>query len=270
MQNIMAYVSVNEKTTTNNIGSNGETEFHHISMKLLDSQYGTKLNLEAGKHQRLEFTYDMTTTNMEELSDLEVALWLQDPKTKEIYNSRFAYEYSDHVYPAQNLTITTIEDDPKLKLTWDAPENGTPDSYYIYIDSKCVRTDFKELTFIDKNSALNVYDGKTHYVEIVAIYPDNKRSVSLIGRIDDVLNIEEKTIDNQCNVYPNPVNDRLYIETLTLTQTVEIFDIYGRRQKSIVNSQRSTVIDLSELKSGIYFVKINTEKGNIVKRIIKQ
>ena len=270
MQNIMAYVSVNEKTTTNNIGSNGETEFHHISMKLLDSQYGTKLNLEAGKHQRLEFTYDMTTTNMEELSDLEVALWLQDPKTKEIYNSRFAYEYSDHVYPAQNLTITTIEDDPKLKLTWDAPENGTPDSYYIYIDSKCVRTDFKELTFIDKNSALNVYDGKTHYVEIVAVYPDNKRSVSLIGRIDDVLNIEEKTIDNQCNVYPNPVNDRLYIETQTQTQTIEIYDIYGRRQKSIVNSQRSTVIDLSELKSGIYFVKINTEKGNIVKRIIKQ
>ena len=28
-------------------------------------------------------------------------------------------------------------------------------------------------------------------------------------------------------------------------------------------------IDLSDLKSGIYFVKINTEKGNIVKRIIK-
>ncbi|MBQ5689788.1 MAG: T9SS type A sorting domain-containing protein, partial [Bacteroidales bacterium] len=29
------------------------------------------------------------------------------------------------------------------------------------------------------------------------------------------------------------------------------------------------VIDLSELKSGIYFVKINTHEGNIVKRIIK-
>ena len=28
-------------------------------------------------------------------------------------------------------------------------------------------------------------------------------------------------------------------------------------------------IDVSDLKSGIYFVKINTEKGNIVKRIIK-
>ena len=40
-------------------------------------------------------------------------------------------------------------------------------------------------------------------------------------------------------------------------------------QQSTVNSQQTLTIDLSDLKSGIYFVKINTEKGNIVKRIIK-
>ena len=72
---------------------------------------------------------------MEELNDLEVAMWIQNPTTKEIYNSRFAYEYTDHVYPAQNLNITTIEDDPNLKLTWEAPEGNTPDSYYIYFRS---------------------------------------------------------------------------------------------------------------------------------------
>jgi hypothetical protein len=58
---------------------------------------------------------------------------------------------------------------------------------------------------------------------------------------------------------------------LTQTLTIEIYDVYGRRQQqSTVNRQQTLTIDLSDLKSGIYFVKINTEKGNIVKRIIKQ
>ena len=78
------------------------------------------------------------------------------------------------------------------------------------------------------------------------------------------------------NIYPNPANDRLYVETLTqtLTQTqtlnVEIYDVYGRLQDNKTTRQQDmTSIDLSNLNAGIYFVKINTEEGNIVKRIIK-
>ena len=73
------------------------------------------------------------------------------------------------------------------------------------------------------------------------------------------------------NIYPNPVSDRLYIETLTQTQTltVEIYDVYGRRQ-SMVNGQQSTVIDVSDLNSGVYFVKVVTENGETVKRFIKK
>ena len=59
-------------------------------------------------------------------------------------------------------------------------------------------------------------------------------------------------------------------QTLTQTLTIEIYDVYGRRQVTETPShQGNVVIDVENLKSGIYFVKINTEKGNIVKRIIK-
>ena len=50
-----------------------------------------------------------------------------------------------------------------------------------------------------------------------------------------------------------------------------VLDVYGRVQ-NLRNSETQKLrnsIDVSDLKSGIYFVKINTEKGNIVKRIIK-
>ena len=269
MNNVVAYISINEKVTTKNIGSNGETEFHHILMGLLTSP--KKLDLKAGEYQRFEFTHDMALTNVEELNDLEVAIWVQNYSKKEILNSRFAYEYSDHVYPAQNLSVTTIGDDPKLKLSWEAPEGNTPDSYNIIIDGKYVEVNFKELTFIDEASVLNVYDGLTHYVEIVAVYENNKRSVSLIGQISDIVNVNEVT-DNQYRIYPNPTNDVLHIETESEIEEISIFDVFGRAivAESQSHKDTKTSVDLSDLKSGIYFVKINTNEGNIVKRIIKQ
>ena len=91
---------------------------------------------------------------------------------------------------------------------------------------------------------------------------------------DFSLNLDETSITEEnitFDIYPNPVNDRLYIETLTLTQTltIEIYDIYGRRQQLSAISHQPSVIDVSELNSGIYFVEIKTNDGNIVKRIVK-
>ena len=71
------------------------------------------------------------------------------------------------------------------------------------------------------------------------------------------------------NIYPNPVNDRLYIEAEVDAEEVFIFDIYGRVQKLSAISHQPSVIDVSDLNAGIYFVKINTPNGNIVKRFIK-
>ena len=73
------------------------------------------------------------------------------------------------------------------------------------------------------------------------------------------------------SIYPNPVNDKLYIETLTQTQTltVEIYDMFGRQQ-TIVNGQQTSCIDVTNLNSGIYFVKVVTDNGEVVKRFIKK
>ena len=85
--------------------------------------------------------------------------------------------------------------------------------------------------------------------------------------------IEEMTTSS-FNVYPNPANDRLYIETQTLTQTltVEIYDIYGRIQNlsNSATQQLSNSIDVANLKSGVYFVKVVTENGEAVQRFIKK
>ena len=94
-----------------------------------------------------------------------------------------------------------------------------------------------------------------------------KRDRELTANFVSTEGIEENA--SAFNIYPNPVSDKLYIETLTQTLTVEIYDVYGRQQ-SMVNGQQPTVIDVKNLNSGVYFVKVVTSEGETVKRFIKK
>ena len=86
--------------------------------------------------------------------------------------------------------------------------------------------------------------------------------------VDDA--IEEQT--SSFNIYPNPVNDMLYIETETEIEEVSIFDVYGRNQnlRSSETQNLSISVDVANLNSGVYFVRIKTENGEVVKRFVKE
>ena len=79
--------------------------------------------------------------------------------------------------------------------------------------------------------------------------------------------IEEKVVS--LDIYPNPVNDRLVIKTEVEIDEVIIYDVFGRQQ-STVNGQQTSSIDVANLNNGIYFVKVRTENGEIVKRFVKE
>ena len=81
--------------------------------------------------------------------------------------------------------------------------------------------------------------------------------------------------DEQLKIYPNPSNGELRMENGELrVENVEIFDVIGRMQP-IGNSpfkegRGMFVLDISHLQAGIYFIRIQTEKGIITRKIIKE
>jgi hypothetical protein len=55
-------------------------------------------------------------------------------------------------------------------------------------------------------------------------------------------------------------------------ENIEIFDIYGKKQKTAnrkQNGEAEMIVDIAHLPTGMYIVKITTEKGIIVEKIIK-
>ena len=259
MPNVRVFATVNEKTTTGNVGSNGMTEFHHILMNMLSGVEGIYANFEAGKYQRYEFTLDMTTTNMEEINDLEVAVWVQNYESKEVHNSHFLQEYTAHCYPVQNLSVND------KTISWEAPEQGVPTGYNVFVNDNLVAENITE-TFYTLKSGKN-----KNIVEVFALYNEKSSvGVSLFIETEKETGIADVDQTQSISIYPNPANDRLFIEAEAEIENVVIYDIYGRHQVTETPShQEMTSVNVSGLKAGIYFVKINTKNGEIVKRFIK-
>ena len=272
MENVRAFVSVNEKTTTENASSNGETEFHHIMMKMLDSPTGNVVNINAGEYQRLEFTHDMSSTNVEEMNDLEVALWLQNYETGEIYNSHFAYENSEHAYPVQNLRSAIVGDCITLHIDWDAPEEGTPVGYNIYVNGELIEENFTGNSYSDVTIAGDLYDDKhVHIAEVVAVYENGMTSVAAIAVIDnDWTNVAE-TENVNVMIYPNPAKDVVRLSTDNGQQTtVRVYNVMGILVGTrLATSETDEIeINVSDYNPGVYFFNIQTENGSVTKKIV--
>ncbi|TGD57119.1 DUF7619 domain-containing protein [Flavobacterium humi] len=84
------------------------------------------------------------------------------------------------------------------------------------------------------------------------------------------LGIDENTLDNPITVYPNPTDHMVHIKSLSTIQSVQLFDVQGRLLMARVSGETQTAIDLASRASGVYFVKIITEKGTQVERIVRK
>ncbi|MFV0303912.1 MAG: T9SS type A sorting domain-containing protein [Moheibacter sp.] len=103
--NYTVHVMVIEKETTENTGGNGETEFHHVMMKALPNASGTNVSFVQDQVETLSFTHDMSSTFVEEISDLAVVVFIQNNATKEILQS--GYTESSGIVLGTEDTATT-------------------------------------------------------------------------------------------------------------------------------------------------------------------
>jgi len=80
------------------------------------------------------------------------------------------------------------------------------------------------------------------------------------------------TVDrsNDITIYPNPVASVLNIDfKVTEVTDIRIYNMLGQMVLEIPNTQQTKSIDVSSLKTGNYFMKINSDKGNSSLKFMK-
>ena len=72
-------------------------------------------------------------------------------------------------------------------------------------------------------------------------------------------------------VYPNPFNDQIRIETMDFTKCeITVLNCLGQTIKYLRLSHDNTTVDLSNLKAGIYFLKLDSGANSKTIKVIKQ
>ncbi|TBV25226.1 MULTISPECIES: T9SS type A sorting domain-containing protein [Meridianimaribacter] len=85
--------------------------------------------------------------------------------------------------------------------------------------------------------------------------------------VDNTLGIEDQSLENTINIYPNPVRDYINI-SIANNQTITAIQCYDLMGKQIFNSTYKEQINVSYLKSGLYLLKIETLSGSFIKKIM--
>ncbi len=91
---------------------------------------------------------------------------------------------------------------------------------------------------------------------------------------DNILSIENLDLKDLA-FYPNPVMDKLFLSNPNNIKLdwLFIYDLNGRELKKInlkETDMNNVYVDVSSLGSATYFIKIISDKGSVVKKIVKQ
>jgi hypothetical protein len=252
-----AHIIVIENVTTGNVSSNGETEFHHVMMKMMPDANGTVMNMNDRVPVTLTETVDLSGTNIEEFDDLSVVVLFQDYNSKEIFQSE--YSGQDAVY----------NDDAHCAfLTYDETPvpNFDPDKFDYEIELPAGTTDVPVVagTTVDPYATMVVVPAwELPGTTVVDIFGED-----LISHMTYNLNfsvavgVDEPVVKNNMKVYPNPAKDRIYVSGAD-NSTIRIFTITGQQVIEIKGFTGNT-IDVASLENGVYTVQIVKEDNSVL------
>lgn len=86
--------------------------------------------------------------------------------------------------------------------------------------------------------------------------------------VDTKVGIDEMT--SSLNIYPNPANDILFIESDVNVEQVTIYSVTGVTVYDAKYGMQNVKLNVSDLKTGVYIIKTRTENNEIIKRFIKK
>lgn len=79
-----------------------------------------------------------------------------------------------------------------------------------------------------------------------------------------------ETSTNQIQLFPNPATESLFVEGAPVNSKILVYTINGKLQLQAVILDSQQIIDVKNLPSGMYIVKINDAKTSFIGRFVKK
>lgn len=257
--NFNLQVVVFEYLTTGNVGTNGETEWEHVMMKMVPDASGTSINLADREPITISQSIDLAGTNIEEWDDLGVAIIVQDLASKEVHQSGYAVE--NGVF-ANDATLTALNVDGELVAGFDPAVLNyyveLPEGTTVVPSVTGVSTDPNAIVIVVPATELPGTTTVDVFAEDLQTYLTYTIDFTVLTGIGD-------DSADKISVYPNPSTGLIHIDGAKNAE-ISIYNTVGVLVGEY-NNYSEGAIDLSTQANGIYFVKVSSENFVATKRI---
>jgi hypothetical protein len=112
-----------------------------------------------------------------------------------------------------------------------------------------------ELTFLVKNWDKSADNGDGTYGAYIGV--DQTGSIDFVEYSTSFTASLDDTLNNNIHIYPNPAQDFVYIDNANIDDNVNVFNVVGKRVMSFKIETENQAVDITDLKSGIYFLRLN-------------
>lgn len=162
------------------------------------------------------------------------------------------------------FTYTLSNSDTYQKSTQNAKTiTNTYDSYGTFITSATTYTNvIRNYTIDDGNTSLNWWNVSPMF----PLFQASSSGFTLWKLTSSSTGLSEIQYNILFDMYPNPAKNELHIINKELISKLEIYNIEGQLQFSTINS----IINISDLKPGVYFIKAFSVKGIVSQKFIKE
>ena len=102
-------------------------------------------------------------------------------------------------------------------------------------------------------------------------FPRNNFTIPISGQ-SVVVGLNDQELNNTIQVYPNPIQDHMYIRNEGSQEIdIRLLDVGGKvLDVKFVNQNGSYYLPAKEIASGLYFIEISSGDQRIVKKVVKQ
>ena len=174
--------------------------------------------------------------------------------------------------------LITDQSNEQVTVTWDPnPDVGSWEYRYALVGGDDTVTSTTDTNSFTITTDLTSHGGLTYWVQVRSDCGHSNLSDWSDTLIAQILNVGVADRLEDCvQVFPNPAHDHVDIRVsgnLTVT-AMEVYDVYGKVVRTVVgannDSPLQTRINISGLSDGLYFVRVTTEKGTVVKAFVKR
>ena len=144
----------------------------------------------------------------------------------------------------------------KVTMSWDAADNAN--QYVIYLDGEI-------LDVTNNTSYIKGFDEEgTHSFAVVSVCEDGESEMSEAFEFE-IIGESIGEYENNFKIYPNPVDDVLYIKSDKNIEEVNIYNIVGIKMATVSGQQSAISIDMSSFSSGVYFVEVDGKTFRVIR-----